>query len=107
MPEVVCHDVYSAIADPTRRQVLGILAGGERSVTSLTSHFTVTRPAVSKHLAILKEAGLVTERKIGRERRYRLRAEPLQEVRDWTERFERFWMGKLNALEEHLEKSEP
>ncbi len=104
MTEVVHHDVYSAIADPTRRQVLGILAGGEYSVTALTSHFTVTRPAVSKHLAILREAGLVTERKMGRERRYRLRAEPLKEVRDWTERFEQFWIAKLTALEKHLEK---
>ncbi|MGE5675575.1 MAG: ArsR/SmtB family transcription factor [Mycobacterium leprae] len=104
MTEEALHDVYSAIADPMRRQVLGILAGGEYSVTALTSHFTVSRPAVSKHLAILREAGLVTERKIGRERRYRLRAEPLREVRDWTDHFAQFWMAKLTALEKHLEE---
>ncbi|MHB9146573.1 MAG: ArsR/SmtB family transcription factor [Symbiobacteriia bacterium] len=104
MTETGYHDVFSAIADPTRRQVLGLLAGGEQSVTALTSHFTVTRPAVSKHLAILRQAGLVTERKVGRERRYRLRAEPLQEVRDWTSHFERFWSEKLMALQKHLEE---
>lgn len=104
MSEAGHHDVFSAIADPTRREVLGLLARGERSVTSLTSHFTITRPAISKHLAILREAGLVTERKIGRERRYRLQAKPLQEVRDWATHFERFWSEKLNALQKHLEE---
>lgn len=104
MTEAGHHDVFSAIADPIRRQVLGLLAGGEHSVTALASHFPVTRPAVSKHLAILREVGLVTERKIGRERRYWLRAEPLQEVHNWTAHFERFWLGKLAALQEHLEE---
>ncbi|MCX7572374.1 metalloregulator ArsR/SmtB family transcription factor [Tumebacillus sp. DT12] len=97
------RDVFDAIADPTRRQLLRLLADHEElSVTGLTSHFAISRPAVSKHLAILEEAGLVAEEKVGRERRYRLNAEPLREVEDWLAFYEQFWARKLRALDDYL-----
>ena len=77
-------DVYTAIADPTRRGLLDLLAEGERPVKRLAEPFAMTRPAVSQHLRVLREAGLVTERRVGRERRYRLRAAPLREVDEWV-----------------------
>jgi DNA-binding transcriptional ArsR family regulator len=98
-------DVYTAIADPTRRGLLDLLAEGERPVKRLAEPFAMTRPAVSQHLRVLREAGLVTERRVGRERRYRLRAAPLREVDEWVGHFERFWRGRLEALGEHLERT--
>lgn len=99
------HDVFQAIADPTRRSLLGLLAEQEElAVTALSSHFPMSRTAVSKHLHVLSEAGLVTERKIGRETRYRLQAAPLREVQDWIAYYERFWDNKLHMLK-HLVES--
>jgi DNA-binding transcriptional ArsR family regulator len=77
------RDVYDAVADPTRRKLLRQLAEAEElPLNELTVHFQMGRTAVSKHLAILKDAGLVTNRKVGRETRYRLNAAPLREVED-------------------------
>ncbi|ASS74112.1 transcriptional regulator [Tumebacillus algifaecis] len=97
------YDVYAALADPTRRKLLEILVDGERSVTRLAEHFPVSRPAISKHLHVLRQAGLVTETKSGRERLYQLRAEPLQEIRDWLDIYERLWNQKLNNLKQLFE----
>jgi DNA-binding transcriptional ArsR family regulator len=102
MTESPTQDVFNAIADPTRRELLGLLAQGEDSIIGLTGHFPMSRTAVAKHLHILQDAGLVAERKVGRERRYRLQPAPLQAVRDWLAFYERFWVDKLAALEEHL-----
>ncbi|HEV7217023.1 MAG TPA: metalloregulator ArsR/SmtB family transcription factor [Chloroflexota bacterium] len=96
-------DVFQAIADPTRRGLLEMVAGGERPVKALAESFQMTRPAVSQHLRVLRDAGLVTERRVGRERRYRLRAGPLREVRDWVRQYDKFWQERLAALGEHLE----
>ncbi|WP_088043633.1 helix-turn-helix transcriptional regulator [Bacillus sp. EAC] len=96
------RDVYVAIADPTRRKLLRLLADVEElPLHELTVQFQMGRTAVSKHLAILKEAGLVVDRKIGRETRYRLNAAPLQEIKDWVSFYEGFWIQnivKLNLL---------
>lgn len=105
------RDVYDAIADPTRRKLLRLLADAEElPLKKLTVHFKMGRTAVSKHLTILKEAGLVTSRKVGRETRYRLNATPLKEVQDWVSFYEGFWkerMVKLNLLlEEQKMKSD-
>lgn len=97
------HDIYVAIADPTRRKLLRLLADtGELPLHELTAQFQMGRTAVSKHLAILKEVGLVTVRKVGRETRYRINAAPLQEIKDWVSFYESFWMEKVSHLKKLL-----
>ncbi len=97
-------DVFQAIADPTRRRLLEVLGDGEMPVNQLSGHFTMTRPAVSKHLRILAAAGLVKDRKVGRETRYRLDPEPLRELKRWLAYYERFWENKLLALKHYVEE---
>ena len=97
-------DVYHAIAAPARRAILDELRQGERSVGELVSSFEMTQPAISQHLKVLREAGLVIPRSIGRQRRYRLNAERLHEVYDWVGHYERFWRFKLDALGTYLEE---
>lgn len=96
------RDVYDAVADPTRRKLLQLLADVEElPLHELTVHFQMGRTAVSKHLAILKEANLVIARRVGRETRYRLNATPLKEIQDWVSYYEGFWkerMVKLNLI---------
>lgn len=97
------RDVYVAIADPTRRKLLHLLADGdELPLYELTAQFEMGRTAVSKHLAILKEADLVTVRKVGRETRYRINAAPLQEIKDWVSFYENFWTEKVSHLKKLL-----
>lgn len=103
MPRPEITDVFRAIADPTRRGLLDGLLAGEASVGVLASAFDLSLPAVSQHLRVLREVGLVTEQRVGRERRYRIRPEPLREVVDWVARYERFWEDRLDALGRHLE----
>ena len=98
-------DVFHAIADPTRRRLLDLLGEGERPVRSLAEPFDITRPAISQHLRILREAGLVSERRVGRERRYRIEPDRLREVSDWVARYERFWQDRLDRLGRHLEEA--
>ncbi|MFP5109698.1 ArsR/SmtB family transcription factor [Neobacillus sp. C211] len=92
------HDVFQAIADPTRRKLLKLLSKEEMPVTAISEHFPISRTAVSKHLRVLADAGLVKERKAGRETRYKLEPEPLNELKDWLQYFELFWENKLSAL---------
>lgn len=99
------RDVYAAIADPTRRQLLNLLAkADELPLHELTAQFEMGRTAVSKHLAILKEAGLVIARKEGRETRYRLNAAPLKEIQDWVSIYEGFWKERISKLHLLLEE---
>ena len=99
------RDVYVAIADPTRRKLLRLLAEAEElPLHELTTQFQMGRTAVSKHLAILKEADLVTSRKLGKETRYRLNAAPLQEVKDWLSFYEEFWSERAILLKNILEE---
>jgi len=95
-------DVFYAIADPTRRALLNQLAGGEQPVSHLAQRFAITRAAVSQHLAILRNTGLVVARRAGRRQRYQLRARPLARVYSWVASYERFWSDRLKALGEHL-----
>jgi|HigsolmetaGSP12D_1036236.scaffolds.fasta_scaffold00535_4 DNA-binding transcriptional ArsR family regulator len=97
------HDVFQAIADPTRRRLLELLAEQEMPVTVISGHFPMSRTAVSKHLRILSDAGLVRERKAGRETRYRLQPEPLLELKRWLSYYERYWDNKLAALKWYVE----
>ena len=98
-------DVYSAIGDPTRRALLLRLAAeGERNVSELLEPLSISQPAVSKHLRILREAGLVTSRKRGRLRLYALDARRLRQVHEWVSHFEKYWDQKLDALGEYLDQ---
>jgi DNA-binding transcriptional ArsR family regulator len=95
---------YAALAEPSRRQILDLLRGGERSVSDLVARLTLSQPGVSKHLKVLRAAGLVEVRPEGRQRWYRLRAQPLAEVDAWLEPYRAHWSGRLDALERHLEE---
>jgi DNA-binding transcriptional ArsR family regulator len=98
-------DVYLAIADPSRRALLLRLAQeGEKNVTELLEPFAISQPAVSKHLRILREAGLVRSRKEGRLRLYEVEAGGLRQVHDWVSHFEKYWDEKLHALGEYLDR---
>jgi len=95
---------FAALADPTRRAILGRLAAGEASVTELAEPFEMSLPGVSKHLKVLERAGLIAR---GRERQWRparLEARPLKEVADWTERYRRFWDESYDRLDEYLKE---
>src|ERR1700730_17518856 len=97
-------DVFGAISHPARRHMLDLLAEADRSVNAIAGHFQMSRPAVSQHLRILLDAGLVTEQRHGRERPYRLVPAQLRPVRDWMAYYERFWDEHLERLEKHLTK---
>ena len=96
--------VYYAIGDPTRRRLLDTLGRGERHVSDLARPFAMSRPAISQHLRILRDAGLVSMRRAGRERRYRLRAARLREVYDWVAHYEQFWKKGLKSLGDYLNR---
>ncbi|MFP3123884.1 metalloregulator ArsR/SmtB family transcription factor [Ectobacillus funiculus] len=99
----VKHDVFQAIADPTRREVLRLLAVKELPISEIASHFPISRTAIVKHLHILSEAELVNGRKVGREKLYRLQPEPLKELKDWLSFYEQFWNNKLSMLKHVVE----
>src|SRR5215510_6435874 len=96
---------YAALAEPSRRRILDLLRDGERSVSDLVSHLSLSQPGVSKHLKVLREAGLVEVRPEGKLRWYGLRAAPLAEVDAWLEPYREHWTGRLDALERHLEEN--
>lgn len=102
---VASADIFQAIADPTRRALLDRLKDGEQPVKQLASAFEMTLPAISQHLQVLSEAGLVTQRKVGRQRLYRLNPVPLKQVSDWVTDYEQFWQEKLDALGNFLEEN--
>ena len=97
-------DVFGAISHPARRRMLDLLVETDRSVSTIAGHFQMSRPAVSQHLRILLAAGLVTEQRHGRERRYHLVPAGLGPVRDWIAHYERFWDDRLQRLQKHLAK---
>jgi DNA-binding transcriptional ArsR family regulator len=97
-------DVFRALSDPTRRAVLERLSGGERSVADLAAALPVSQPAVSQHLAALKAAGLVGERRHGRRVFYRIEPEGLSPLIDWLGRYRAFWPGRIAALKEILKE---
>lgn len=100
-------DVFDAVADPTRRQLIRLLAEAtELPLHELTAQFQMGRTAVSKHLTILKKAGLVLDRKVGRETRYQLNASPLKEINDWLAFYSKFWSTNMLRLSQLLEEEE-
>jgi DNA-binding transcriptional ArsR family regulator len=97
-------DAFNAVAEPRRRQILGLLAGGERSVTELVAALALPQPAVSKHLRVLREVGLADVRDDGRQRRYRLNAEPLKPIFDWVAGYEQLWTERFARMDDVLEQ---
>ena len=97
-------DVFVAISHRARRQMLDLLTDTERPVSEIAAHFEMSRPAVSQHLRILLDAGLLTERRYGRERRYHFVPQRLGPVRDWIALYERFWDDRLQRLQQQLSK---
>lgn len=97
--------LFAALANATRREVLRLLRDeGPQSVQGLADHFAMRRPSLSEHLKVLREAGLVSEERQGRQRIYRLEAAPLAEVQDWLHPYERFWRDKLKGLGDLLDR---
>jgi DNA-binding transcriptional ArsR family regulator len=96
-------DIFSAISAAPRREILAMLSQREMPMLELAESFEMSVPAVSQHLAVLRNAGLVEVRKSGRQRIYSIQAEPLREVADWVGAYEKFWTDKLAALGEYLE----
>jgi DNA-binding transcriptional ArsR family regulator len=96
-------DPFNAVAEPRRRQILDVLAGGERSVTELVERLGLVQPAVSKHLRVLRQVGLVDVRDEGRLRIYRLNGRSLKPIHDWVKRYEDSWNERYDRLDEVLE----
>jgi DNA-binding transcriptional ArsR family regulator len=99
-------EVFEALADPTRRTIVELLARKEHSAGELAGHFRMSRPAVSKHLRVLREAGVVRVRGQAQRRIYRLEAGALGEAEEWLARHRRFWERSLDALERQVEREE-
>lgn len=97
------YDVFQAIADPTRREVLRLLTEQEMPISQITAHFPMSRTAIAKHLHVLSEAELISGRKVGREKIYRLHPEPLAELKQWLTYYEQFWNNKLSILKHVIE----
>ncbi|MGH8457280.1 MAG: ArsR/SmtB family transcription factor [Stenotrophobium sp.] len=98
---------FAALADPTRRAILAQLTLGESAVSELAQPFDMSLPAISKHLRVLENAGLLAREKDGRVVRCRLEAEPMRAANEWLERYQRFWRERLDALAQYLDHPEP
>jgi DNA-binding transcriptional ArsR family regulator len=98
------RDVFQAIADPTRREILGLLTAKSLNLNSVAENFDISRPAVSKHIKILTECGLVVIKKEGRDHYCEAKLDKLHEVSDWIEQYRKFWGDKLDSLELYLTK---
>ena len=97
-------DAFNAVAEPRRRQILDLLAHGERPVNDLVDRLGLAQPQVSKHLRVLREVGLVEVRDEGRRRLYRLNGEPLKPIHEWVKNYERTWTERFQALDQLLGK---
>jgi DNA-binding transcriptional ArsR family regulator len=97
-------DAFNAVAEPRRRQILDLLAGGERPVNDLVAQLRLAQPLVSKHLRVLREVGLVEVRDQGRQRLYRLDGQALKPIHDWVKNYERSWSQRFDRLDVVLEE---
>jgi DNA-binding transcriptional ArsR family regulator len=95
-------DAFNAVAEPRRRQILDLLAEGERTVNDLVDALDLAQPLVSKHLRVLREVGLVEVREDGRQRRYRLNSAPLKAIHDWVKTYEQTWSARFDRLDDVL-----
>jgi len=96
--------VFRAIADPTRREILRLLRGGQQTVGQIAANFSTSRPAISKHLRLLRSAGLIVTRESGTTRLCELNAKPLRAVDDWLKDYDAFWSDSLRSLKRHIEE---
>jgi DNA-binding transcriptional ArsR family regulator len=101
----VLDSTFAALSDPTRRGIIAKLARGELSVTALAEPYAMSLPAVSKHLRVLENAGLIERRKVGRTHHCRLTPKPMQRASDWLSRYRAFWDSQFDNLAGHLEKT--
>jgi DNA-binding transcriptional ArsR family regulator len=100
------HDPFNAVAEPKRRQILEVLGTEELAVNEIVERLGWPQPMVSKHLGVLKEVGLVSERRAGRQRLYRVNAERLKPIYDWVAPFEQYWSERFDRLDQILEKTQ-
>jgi|SRR5947207_14964797 DNA-binding transcriptional ArsR family regulator len=98
------RDVFQAIADPTRREIINLIAHQQLNLNAVADNFNISRPAISKHIKILTECGLIVIKQQGRERYCEAQLRTLNEVSAWADQYKTFWTSKLNALELHLNK---
>lgn len=98
------HDPFNAVAEPKRREILELLGASELSVNDIVERLGWPQPMVSKHLGVLKQVGLVSERREGRQRLYRVNAEQLKPIYDWVAPFERYWSERFDRLDEILQE---
>jgi DNA-binding transcriptional ArsR family regulator len=98
------RDVFQAIADPTRRSILGLLALQSLTLNAVAENYNISRPAISKHIKVLTECGLIEIKQEGRERYCTAKLGKLSEVNAWIAQYKQFWEGKLDALEQYLDK---
>ena len=99
-------DAFTVLADPTRRQIIEALCTGERAFGEIAEQFEMSRPAVSQHLKVLRDADIVTVRAEAQRRIYRLNDDGLDEVDEWLQKVRRFWLGRLDKLEQALRDEE-
>jgi DNA-binding transcriptional ArsR family regulator len=102
LPNSMRRDVFQAIADPTRRDIIKLLSRRQLNLNAIADQFDISRPAVSKHIKILSECGLVGVEQLGRERRCTAQLKQLSQVAHWVAQYDEFWIKKLDALERHL-----
>jgi DNA-binding transcriptional ArsR family regulator len=100
------RDVFQAIADPTRRQIIGLIAHKSMNLNSIADNFDISRPAISQHIKILTECGMIVVRQEGRERFCEAKLEKLNEVHEWVKQYHQLWAGRLNALKNFIEQEE-
>lgn len=98
------RDVFQAIADPTRRAIINMISNQSLNLNSVAEQFNVSRPAISKHIKILTECGLIVIKKQGRERFCEAKLDQLNEIADWIEPYRKLWTAKLDALEIYLDE---
>ena len=98
------RDVFQALADPNRRAIIGLLANQQLTLNRVAAHFPISRPAVSKHIKILAECGLVVVHRQGRERYCEARLEKLDEISSWVDQYRQIWEGRLDRLDEYLKE---
>jgi DNA-binding transcriptional ArsR family regulator len=101
------RDVFQAIADPTRRLIIGLLAKAPLNLNAITEHFELTRPAISNHIKILQECGVIEVEQIGRERYCKIQADHLKIVADWIAQYTELWTGKLDSFAAYLDQINP
>jgi DNA-binding transcriptional ArsR family regulator len=104
--DVTTDEVFAALSNPARREVLRLLLDGPKTVGEMAEHFDMRRPSLSEHLKVLRDAGLASERKSGRHRFYSLEVDPLREISHWLSPYERFWRQKLGDLSTMLDEED-